>query len=149
MRQGIFKTLLQRASFVYFTFPIVIFRANVHLPNISKNNINPIFIIIGVLALLRNVLSNSDDMIKNLLLLMGLRNVETWILQFTNFLYNVISPDLTLYILEQHALNACCLLWGSNSKQFMGRLGRATCTIIRFRPQTTRKDSNLQQLKSS
>ena len=85
----------------------MIFRANVHLPNISKNNINPIFIIIGVLALLRNVLSNSDDMIKNLLLLMGLRNVETWILQFTNFLYNVISPDLTLYILEQHALNAC------------------------------------------
>ena len=71
---------------------------NVHLPNIYKNNINPIFIIIGVLALLRNVLSNSDDMIKNLLLLMGLRNVETWILQFTNFLYDVIAPDFTVHI---------------------------------------------------
>ena len=44
---------------------------------------------------------------------MGLRNVETWILQFTNFLYDVIAPDLTIYILEHHALNACCLLWGS------------------------------------
>ena len=31
----------------------------------------------------------------------------------------------------------------------MGRLGRATCIIIRFRPQNTRKDSNVQQLKSS
>ena len=89
----------------------VIFRANVHLPKISKNNLNPIFIIIGVLTLLGNVLSNSVDMIKYLLLLMGLRNVETWILQFTNFLYDVIAPDFTVYILEQHALNACFLLW--------------------------------------
>ena len=41
-----------------------------------------------VLALLKNVffLPNFVDPMKNLPLLMGLRNVETWILQFTNFL---------------------------------------------------------------
>ena len=56
-------------------------------------------------------LPNFYDLLKNLPLLMGLRNVETWILQFTNFLYDVIAPDFTVYILEQHALNACFLLW--------------------------------------
>ena len=55
-----------------------------------------------VLALLWNVfLTNLVDLMKNLPLLMGLRNVETWILQFTNFFYNVIAPGLTVYILEQ------------------------------------------------
>ena len=49
-------------------------------------------------------LPNSVDLMTNLLLLMGLRNVETWILQFTNFFYDVIAPDLKVYILEQKLL---------------------------------------------
>ena len=73
---------------------MISFKVYLRSSNMSQKMYNVIFIIMASLW-------NSDDLMTNLLLLIGLRNVETWILQFTNFFYDVIAPDFTVYILEK------------------------------------------------